>query len=182
MNLKFDSVCSSCPSLEVSTHGKLALKRIVFLLQGTLQALLSKCLALPIRGLSHHIPPHLTHTLLLFTRSGAPTPNRTPMHRSESMCQSITDFGTNCGFKMFYPDLLYFVFFFCDSGVNTVTTTRRLLHTAPVCCPTSCYPSHNSGPAKWDACSHVCPAHPSSPSQWCCHGDGSWHHHGHVCW
>lgn len=50
--------------------------------QAMLLALLSKCPALPTRGLSHHTPPHPTPTLLLFTRSGAPTPNRTPMHRS----------------------------------------------------------------------------------------------------
>ena len=74
------------------------------------------------------------------------------------------------------------LFFFCDPGINTFTTTRHLLHTASVCGTASCYPSHNCGPTKWDACRHVRPTHPSSPPQWCCHGDGSRHHHGHVRW
>lgn len=78
--------------------------------------------------------------------------------------------------------LLAVTLFFCDPGINTFATTRHLLHTAAVCCAASCYPSHNRGPAKWDACSHVCPAYPSSPPQWRHHGYGRWHHYGHVSW
>lgn len=52
-----------------------------------LQALLSKCPALPTQGLSHHTPPHPTPILLLFTQSGAPTPNRILMLRSERWCR-----------------------------------------------------------------------------------------------
>lgn len=64
---------------------------VFLLLQAMLQALLSKCPALPTRGLSHHTPPHPTPTLLLFTLSGAPTPNRTPMHRSVQFASSKDD-------------------------------------------------------------------------------------------
>lgn len=65
-------------------------------------------------------------------------------------------------------------------GINTLTTTGHLLHTASVCGAASCYPSHDCGPAQRDACRHVCPAYSPHSPQRCCHGDGRWHHHGHV--
>lgn len=71
---------------------------------------------------------------------------------------------------------------FSDPGINTITTAGHLLHTAAVCCAASCYTPHNGGPAKWDASSHVCAHYPSAAPQRCRHGDGSWYHHGHVCW
>lgn len=67
--------------------------------QAMLRALLSKCPALPTQGLSHHTPPHPAPILLLFTRSGAPTRNRTPMHRFEHCCWLLVPI-LKC-----YPDL-----------------------------------------------------------------------------
>lgn len=76
---------------------------------------------------------------------------------------------------------MFWTLVFLDPGTNTVTTARHLLHTAPVCCTASHYPSHYSGPAQWDACRHVSANASPTPQQYR-HGDGSRHHHGHVSW
>lgn len=94
------------------------------------------------------------------------------------VCFNFYVFSVCCEYLLF----TFLLLFLYDAGINTFTTTRHLLHSATVRCAAACYPSHNSGPAKWDACSHVCPAHSPSPAQQCRHGDGGWHHHGHVSW
>lgn len=71
------------PSFSYFVPEQTALMWAVFLpLQAMLKVLPSKCPALPAQGLSHRTHPPQTPTQLLCTLSGAPTPNRTPMHRS----------------------------------------------------------------------------------------------------
>lgn len=168
-----------------------------------LRALLSKCPALPTPTSQEHLSP--TEPLrtgqctveglqILALGSGVlPKSSWGRCYNLRSTCQfhivtmtfsslypvTAAD-SIKCKNKSLFVDVTVFI---CDPGVNTVTTTTRdLLHTASVCRTASCYPSHSCGPAKWDACRHVRPTHPSTPPQWCRHGDGSWHQHGHVRW
>lgn len=72
--------------------------------QATLQALLSKCPVLLTRGLSLRTPPHPTPTLLLFTLSGVPTPNRTLMHRSVCYCKEKVPWDCVLVLEKIYTD------------------------------------------------------------------------------